>query len=660
MDTVLVRKWNKAISVLGKRGRLSNARRLFEEMPHRNIVTWNTMISGYVRGREIVVARKLFDEMPQRDIVSWNLMLSGYAFCHGTRHIEEGRSLFDCMPHRDCVSWNTMISGYARNGLMAEAVCLFDKMPEKNVVSWNAMVTGFLQNGDVESSLDMFERMPVRDSASLGAIVSGLIGNGKLDEAAELVHRIADSWNEGAVLDAYNTLIAGYGQSGRIVEAHKLFNQIVLSMLSLQETNGNSSSARSAISWNTMIMSYVKAGDLPSARGLFDEMPKRDVISWNTMIHAYVENRLINEAVKLFEEMPCRDVRSWNSMILGYAQIGEVGTAREFFDNTPQKSVVSWNSMIAGYVQNGDYVSAIELFCQMRKVGEKPDWHTLSSILSSCAGLVCLYQGMQIHQLVVKTLIPDIPINNALITMYSRCGNIVQARSIFDEMNTEKDFVSWNAIIGGYAQHGLATKALGLFEEMKRMKVEPTHITFVSVLNACGHSGLVDEGRINFDSMTRDFSIKPKVEHYAALVDMMGRHGLLKQSLDFIQGMPFEPDRAVWGAFLGACRIHKDINMACIAARELIMIEPESSGTYMILHNMYVDAGLWDEAGAIRRNMEINGVKKQAGYSWIELHDQVHVFISGDQNHSSVDEIHAIVESFNKYLREMDYEACFY
>lgn len=660
MDTVLVRKWNKALSVLSKLGCLSNARRLFEEMPHRNVVTWNTMISGYVRSREIVVARKLFDEMPQRDIVSWNLILSGYAFCHGMRHIEEGRSLFDCMPHRDCVSWNTMISGYARNGLMTEAVCLFDKMPEKNVVSWNAIVTGFLQNGDVERSLHMFERMPVRDSASLGAIVSGLIGNGKLDEAAKLVHRIANIWNEGAILNAYNTLIAGYGQCGRVVEARKLFDQIVHRTLSLQETNDNLSSARITISWNTMIMSYVKAGDLSSARGLFDEMLKRDVISWNTMIHAYVQGGCINEAVKLFKVMPCRDVRSWNSMILGYAQISELGTAREFFDNTPQKSVVSWNSMIVGYEQNGDYVSAIELFCQMRKIGEKPDWHTLSSILSSCAGLVCLYQGMQIHQLVVKTLIPDIPINNALITMYSRCGNIVKARSIFDEMNTEKDFVSWNAIIGGYAQHGLATEAITLFEEMKRMKVEPTHITFISILNACDHSGLVDEGRIIFDSMIQDFSIKPKVEHYAALVDMMGRHGLLRQSLDFIMGMPFEPDKAVWGAFLGACRIHKDINMACIAAEELIKIEPESSGTYMILHNMYVDAGLSDEAATIRRKMEINGVKKQAGYSWIELLDQVHVFISGDQNHSSVDEIHAIVESFNKYMGDIYYEACIY
>nr|XP_011458358.1 PREDICTED: pentatricopeptide repeat-containing protein At1g62260, mitochondrial [Fragaria vesca subsp. vesca]XP_011458359.1 PREDICTED: pentatricopeptide repeat-containing protein At1g62260, mitochondrial [Fragaria vesca subsp. vesca]XP_011458360.1 PREDICTED: pentatricopeptide repeat-containing protein At1g62260, mitochondrial [Fragaria vesca subsp. vesca] len=608
---------NKNISHLIRTGRISQAREVFDNMKHRNIVTWNSMISGYVKRREIAKARKLFDEMPERDVVSWNVMISGYVSCRGARYIEEGRSLFDQMPTRDSVSWNTMISGYAKNGRMGEALRLFECMPERTVVSWNAMVTGFLQNGDVGSAVEFFERMPQRDGASLCALVSGMVHNGELDEAARIVVQCGNRGEGGEdLVSAYNTLIAGYGQRGRVEEAWQFFDQIPI----CQEKVGGEGRRfeRNVVSWNSMIMCYVKAGDVVSARELFDQMIEHDTFSWNTMISGYVNISDMEEASKLFREMPTPDTLSWNSMILGYAQVSRLKLAHEFFDRMPQKSLVSWNSMIAGYEKNEDFIGAVKLFSQMQLEGEKPDRHTLSSVLSVCTGLVDLHLGMQIHQLVTKIVIADLPINNSLITMYSRCGAIEEAHTIFDEMKREKDVISWNAMIGGYASHGFAAEALELFTLMKRLKVQPSYITFIAVLNACAHAGLVEEGRRQLKSMISDFGIEPRIEHYASLVDIMGRHGQLEDAMDVIYSMPFEADKAVWGALLSACRVHNNTELAKVAAEALMRLEPESSAPYVLLYNMYADAGLWDEAAAVRLLMDDNKIIKQKGYSRVD------------------------------------------
>jgi pentatricopeptide repeat protein len=608
---------NKKISHLIRTGRLSEARGVFDNMKHRNTVTWNSMISGYVQRGEMGKARNLFDEMPERDIVSWNLMISGYISCRGSGYIEEGRKLFDNMPERDCVSWNTMISGYAKNGRMDEALRIFNSMRERNVVSWNAMITGFLRNGDVVNATEYFERMPERDAASLSALVSGLIQNGELDKAAKVMLECVNK-DEGRedLVHAYNTLIAGYGQRGRVGEARRLFDQIPF--YGDRGKEGSGSFERNVVSWNSMIMCYVKAGDIASARELFDQMTERDTISWNTMISGYVHLSNMKEASNLFGKMPNHDTLSWNTMISGFAEIGSLELANDFFRRMPQKNLVSWNSMIAGYEKNEDYKGAIKLFAQMQLEGEKPDRHTLSSVLSVSTGLVDLHLGMQIHLLVTKTVIPDVPINNSLITMYSRCGAINEARSIFDEMKLWKDVISWNAMIGGYASHGFSKEALELFKLMKRLNVWPTYITFISVLNACANAGLVEEGRKQFKSMSSEYGIEPRVEHFAALVDIVGRHGQLEEAMDLINSMPCEPDKAVWGALLGACRVHHNVELARVAAEALMRLEPESSAPYVLLYNMYADVGQWDNAAEVRMIMENNNIRKQPGFSWVD------------------------------------------
>ncbi|GMY05371.1 pentatricopeptide repeat-containing protein, mitochondrial [Fagus crenata] len=363
--------------------------------------------------------------------------------------------------------------------------------------------------------------MPERDAASLSALVSGLIQNGELDKAAKVMLECGNK-DEGRedLVHAYNTLIAGYGQRGRVGEARRLFDQ--LPFYGDQGKEGSGSFERNVVSWNSMIMCYVKAGDIASARELFDQMTERDTISWNTMISGYVHLSNMKEASNLFGKMPNHDTLSWNTMISGFAEIGSLELANDFFRRMPQKNLVSWNSMIAGYEKNEDYKGAIKLFAQMQLEGEKPDRHTLSSVLSVSTGLVDL------------------------------------------------------------------------------------------------HLGLVEEGRKQFKSMSSEYGIEPRVEHFAALVDIVGRHGQLEEAMDLINSMPCEPDKAVWGALLGACRVHHNVELARVAAEALMRLEPESSAPYVLLYNMYADVGQWDNAAEVRMIMENNNIRKQPGFSWVD------------------------------------------
>ncbi|KFK40616.1 hypothetical protein AALP_AA2G019400 [Arabis alpina] len=527
-------------------GYIVEAREIFEKLEARNTVTWNTMITGYVKRREMTQARKLFDKMPERDVVTWNAMISGYVSCGGVKFLEEARKLFDEMPSRDFFSWNTMISGYAKNRMVSEALLLFKSMPERNGVSWSAMITGFCYNGEAYRALELFRRMPKKDSCSLCALVSGLIKNEKLEEAAWVLAQYGslDSGKEDLVY-AYNTLIVGYGQRGQVEAARRVFDQIPDICGDDHGGGFRERFRRNFVSWNSMIKAYLKVGDVVSARLLFDQMKDRDTISWNTMIDGYVHVSRMEEAFDLFTEMPNRDTHSWNMMVSGYASVGNVELARQYFERMPEKNIVSWNSIIAAYEKNKDYREAFDVFIRMNIEREKPDPHTLTSLLSVSTGLVNLRLGMQMHQIVLKTVIPDVPIHNALITMYSRCGEITESRRIFDEMKLRREVITWNAMIGGYAFHGNASEALNMFRSMKSNGIHPSHITYVSVLNACAHAGLVDEAKAQFMSMVSEYKIEPQMEHYSSLVDVICRQGRFEDAMDVIRSMPFEPDKTL-------------------------------------------------------------------------------------------------------------------
>ncbi|XP_015693986.2 pentatricopeptide repeat-containing protein At1g62260, mitochondrial-like [Oryza brachyantha] len=650
-DDDLVLRHNRSLASLLRAGRYAAARRLFDSLPARSVVTWNSFLAGLARRRDVRAARDFFDAMPVRDAVSWNTLLVAYSSSAHPDHLAAARRLFDEMPQRDVVTWNTLLGAYARRGLMDEAQRLFDEMPQRNTASWNTMVTGFFAAGQVRKALDAFDVMPAKDSASLSTMVSGFTKNGLLCEAEELLTKRLRVTDMDKAVDAYNTLIAAYGQAGRVSDARRLFDIIPKGQHQCNMLKRNVFE-RNVVSWNSMMACYIKVGDVCSARALFDEMTDKDLVSWNTMISGYSQVADMKEAEKLFWEMPDPDSVSWNLIIRGFMQKGEVVHARGFFDGMPERGTISWNTMISGYEKNGDYVSSVKLFSEMLEAGKIPDRHTFSSVLAACASLPMLHLGAQIHQLVEKSFVPDTAISNALITMYSRCGALTDAEAIFKQMHTKKDLVSWNALIGGYEHHGHATKALKLFKEMRSAKVMPTHITFISLLNACVNAGLVSEGRMVFDTMVHEYGIVARIEHYAALVNLIGRHGQLDDALEVINSMPMAPDRSVWGAFLGACTAKKNEPLAQMAAKQLSKINPDSSAPYVLIHNLYAYEGRWGSAAVVREEMERQGVYKQPGYSWIDLEGKVHVFISGDTLHPLAREIFSILESFDRSCRE--------
>ncbi|RLN11580.1 hypothetical protein C2845_PM09G08460 [Panicum miliaceum] len=647
----LVRQHNRSLAALLRRGRFAAARRLFDALPARSVVTWNSFLAALSRRRDVRAARSFFEAMPVRDAVSWNTLLAAYALSPHPDHLAAARRLFDEMPQRDAVTWNTLLGAYARRGLMDEAQRLFDEMPQRNTASWNTMVTGFFAVGQVTKALNVFEAIPVKDSASLSAMISGFTRNGWLHEADELLTKRLRAMDMDKAVDAYNTLIAAYGQAGRVTDARRLFDMIPKTQ---RQHKGHKRRVfeRNVVSWNSMMMCYIRTEDVRSARALFDEMPYKDLVSWNTMIVGYTQSSDMEEAEKLFWEVPEPDAVTWNLMIRGFTQNGDVEHARGFFNAMPERSTITWNTMISGYEQNEDYDGTIKLFQRMLEVGERPDRHTFSSVLAACASLAMLRLGAQLHQLIEKSFLPDTATSNALVTMYSRCGELTNAKAIFNQMRTQKDLVSWNALIGGYEHHGHATEALRLFEEMKSAKIAPSHVTFISLLSACGNAGLVSEGRVFFHTMVHEYGLAAKVEHYAALINLIGRHGQLEDALEVIKSMPIAPDRAVWGAFLGACTAKKNEQLAQMAAKALSEIDPESSAPYVLMHNLHAHEGRWGSASVVREDMERLGIHKHPGYSWIDLHDKVHVFISGDTSHPLTQEIFSVLECFYRSCRD--------
>lgn len=341
----------------------------------------------------------------------------------------------------------------------------------------------------------------------------------------------------------------------------------------------------------------------------------------------------MKDAHHMFDRMPDRDVFSWTTMISGYFQSYRIDEACCLFERMPNQDVVSWTAMISGYEQTKQGEEALKLFVQMQRTCMKPIQPTFTSAMSALASLVLLGTGQQVHAHIVKSEFElDVCVNNSVIAMYGKCGSMGDAVQVFDKM-PERDVVSWNSLIVGFAQHGHGKVVLELIEQFEQTGLEPNGITFLGVLSACSHAGLVNEGWQYFNSMIREYCITPRADHYACMVDLLARAGLLNEALDFIHKMPFKPHAAVWGALLGSCKIHSNVDLAKYAAEQLFELEPQNATSYVVLSNMYALAGRWDDEAKIRTMKKEKMASKVPGYSWIEIHNRVQTFIAGDILH---------------------------
>ncbi|XXG45180.1 hypothetical protein AAC387_Pa02g0332 [Persea americana] len=408
----------------------------------------------------------------------------------------------------------------------------------------------------------------------------------------------------------------------------------------------------------SLVDMYAKVGSLDHALQLFDETPVRtkatNMLLWNVLINGCCRSGDVQRAVKLFEAMPERTSVSWNSLINGFMRKGDVDGAWVLFDQMPEKNVVSWTTMVAGFFQNGDHKRALDTFYRMLDVGVKPNDFTVVSALSACSRIGALDAGVWIHDYILGNEFRiNKEIGTALVEMYAKCGEIERANRVFCALK-EKDLLTWSVMISGWAIHGCCEQALSCFEEMKSTGINPDEIVFLAVLTACSHAGLVDQGLLVFNSMWFH-SVKPTVKHYACMVDLFGRAGRLEEALKFIESMPIEPDFVIWGALFCACRAHKNIEMAELASKRLLQLDPKHAGSYVFLSNIYAGAGRWEDVERVRHTMKSRHIEKPPGWSFIEVQGRVHSFIAGDQSHVLTEGIYRKLEELTVRAREQGY-----
>ena len=444
----------------------------------------------------------------------------------------------------------------------------------------------------------------------------------------------------------------------------------------------------------SLVYLYAKCGYLEDAHKVFDDIPDKNVVSWTAIISGYIGVGKFREAIDMFRRLlemnlapdsftivrvlsACTQLGDLNSgewihkciMEMGmvrnvfvgtslvdmYAKCGNMEKARSVFDGMPEKDIVSWGAMIQGYALNGLPKEAIDLFLQMQRENVKPDCYTVVGVLSACARLGALELGEWVSGLVDRNEFLYNPVlGTALIDLYAKCGSMSRAWEVFKGMK-EKDRVVWNAIISGLAMNGYVKISFGLFGQVEKFGIKPDGNTFIGLLCGCTHAGLVDEGRRYFNSMYRFFSFTPSIEHYGCMVDLLGRAGLLDEAHQLIRNMPMEANAIVWGALLGACRIHRDTRLAELVLKQLIELEPWNSGNYVLLSNIYSANLKWDAAAKVRLSMNEKRIQKPPGCSWIEVDGIVHEFLVGDKYHPLSEKIYAKLDELTKKMKVAGY-----
>uniref|UniRef100_A0A7N0TDW4 Pentatricopeptide repeat-containing protein n=1 Tax=Kalanchoe fedtschenkoi TaxID=63787 RepID=A0A7N0TDW4_KALFE len=447
---------------------------------------------------------------------------------------------------------------------------------------------------------------------------------------------------------------------------------------------------------NTLMRLYAVCGGVGDVQKVFDGSPERDLVSWTTLIQGCVKSGLAKEGIDAFFEMGEENLRAdeklmvvvlsgcarlgdlqlarrmyryvcenrlnvdvfvGNALVDMYMKCGDLDFAWKVFNDMDEKNVVTWNAMIAGLAQLGEFKEALSVFRRMQKLGLRPDDITLVGVLNSCANSGALELGKWVNAFIDKNgILADGYIGNALVDMYAKCGSIDEALRVFASMKY-KDVYSYTSLIVGLAAHGQAEKALQVFAEMPKKVIKPDEVTFVGVLTACSHAGLLQEGQKHFEDMSDVYNLSPLPEHYGCMVDILGRSGLIDEAEEFIQKMPIEPDAFVWGALLGACSIHGRVVQGKWVLEKLIEIEPGKDGAYILMSNIYSSASRWKDALKLRKSMKDQKLKKAPGCSSIELDGTVHEFRKGDKSHPKFQQIHAMLDNITFQLKNVEHAA---
>ncbi|XP_068636229.1 pentatricopeptide repeat-containing protein At2g39620 [Aristolochia californica] len=648
---------NGLIDAYSKCGNVGIARLIFYGLVSKDEVSWGTMISGYVHNGYYMEALELFNDLRRKNLKLNQVSAVGALLAAAeTRDIEKGEYIHTCMIQEgidlDTTVITALMTMYAKCGNLNKARELFFSNGERDIVAWSAMIAAFSQAGHSEEAVSLFrELQSIKLKPNRITIVTILPACAELTSLnlGKSIHAYVIKADMGIDVSVGTALVAMYAKCGSFSFAHSLFT-------TLQN--------KDTVTWNALINGYAQLGDAGNTLKLFHQLQLSGVSpDSGTMVGVLPACVLLGA----LEQGMCfhghiikcgfeSDLHVKNSLIDMYAKCGSFRYAEIIFsDNDFNKDEISWNIMIAGSMKNGWAKEALSYFHQMKLENLKPNLVTLVSILPAASYLAALREGTNLHSYIIRSgFISNTLVGNSLIDMYAKCGRLDLAQEIFSQMDN-RDRVSWNAMLSGYAVHGHAKDALKLFSLMKDSSIEADAVSFVSILSACRHGGFVQEGMDLFEAMSSQHRLEPNVEHYACIVDLLGCAGRLEEAYRLIGTMPMTPDAGVWGALLGACRMHSNVKFGEVALDHLVSLEPQNPAHYVVLSNIYAQHRKWADVAKMRLMMNNLGLTKTPGCSWVEMKGIVHAFRAGDRSHPQFESICMVWKELRKKMEEMSY-----
>lgn len=644
------------VDLYARCGEMGLAERVFVCMPKQNSVSWNALLNGFAQMADPEKALHLFCRMIGSEInVSKFTLSTVLKNCANSGNLQAGQIVHSLAIRIGCeldefISCS-LVDMYSKCGLAGDALKAFVRIKNPDVVSWSAIITCLDQNGHCRQAAEEFKRMRH----------SGVIPN--QFTLASLVSAATD------LGDLY------YGQS---VHA-------CLCKYGFEYDNTVS---------NALVTMYMKIGSVEDGFQVFEMATTRDLISWNALLSGFHDNKTCDKGIKIFRQMLVEgfipNMYTFVSILRSCSSLSDVGFGKQIhaqiikssldgndfvgtalvdmyaksrfledaettFNRLVNRDLFAWTVIVAGYAHDGQGEKSVKCCIQMQREGVKPNEFTLASSLSGCSRIATLESGRQLHSLAIKSgQSSDMFVTSALVDMYAKCGCVEDAEVVFDGLVT-RDTVSWNTIICAYSQHGHGGKALKAFEVMVDEDIVPDEVTFVGVLSACSHMCLIEEGKKHFKSLSKIYGITPTIEHYACMVDILGKAGKFDEVERFIKEMKLNSNVVIWKTVLGACKMHGNVEFGEIAAAKLFELEPETDSNYILLSNLYAAKGMWANVKHVRALMSSRGVKKEPGCSWVEHNGQVHIFLSHDGSHPKIREIHLKLQDLNQKLISVGY-----
>ncbi|CAH8387525.1 unnamed protein product [Eruca vesicaria subsp. sativa] len=616
-STCDISRATKLVSLYGSFGCTKDARLVFDQIPEPDFYLWKVMLSCYHQNRESLEVVKIYSLMRKHglDNIVFSIALKA---CAEMCDLDNGRKIHcDVFKVEGCdeIVLTGVVDMYGKCGEMKSACRVFEGIALRNVVSWTSMIAGFVKNGLCEEGLGVFNKM--RGSSVLGNEVT------------------------------YGTLVTACGKLGVLHQGKWLHGCLIKSGIEMGSCLVTS-----------LLDMYVKCGDVSNARRVFDDYSHVDLVMWTAMIVGYTHNGSANEALSLFQRMKevgikpnCVTVASvlsgcglvgnlelgrlvhglsikaglWdtnvaNALVHMYAKCYQNREAMYVFEMESEKDLVAWNSIISGFSQNGSVHEALFLFHRMNSESVTPNGVTVASLFSACASLGSLALGSSLHAYSLKLgflASSSVHVGTALLDFYAKCGDAESARAVFNTIE-DKNTITWSAMIGGYGKQGDREGSIELFEEMLKKEQKPNESTFTSILSACSHTGMVNEGKKYFNSMYKDYNVTPSTKHYTCMVDMLARAGELEQALDVIEKMPIQPDVRCFAAFLHGCGMHSRFDLGEIVIKKMLDLHPDDASYYVLVSNLYASDGRWSQAKEVRNLMKQRGLSKVAGHSTME------------------------------------------